>query len=72
MSQPRFRKVHREIATLARRLGVQNVRLEARGKHIRLVGQRGDVEVSQIFSSSPSDWRTIRNIEALLKRSIGR
>jgi hypothetical protein len=70
VSQPRFRKAHRELADFAQRIGVQGVRLEAGGKHMRLTGMCGEIRIVQIFASTPSGRRARRNMEALLKMSI--
>jgi len=62
------RKWLREIGALAAEFELDLV--HTKGGHIKLLNKRGGL--AAVVSSSPSDWREIKNLRSDIKKSIHR
>jgi hypothetical protein len=67
-----MKKYIRDLVALARELGVEDAKVEQRGRHPHLVGTTpAGSTLRLILSASPSDgWRGRRNAEADLRRAV--
>lgn len=65
-------KFHREVVDwLEDEYGVSGARLEEGGKHPRLKFEFQGRSYSSVVPSTPSDWRTTRNMQTQLKQQLG-
>ena len=61
-----MKKYHRELIRVCREAGLHPCRIERRKKHLRIVCYEGIL----VCSSTPSDWRSMRNLKTQAKRLI--
>jgi hypothetical protein len=67
------RDVRRLLAAIADESGGKLVKVDFTGRaHLRATFVRGRVTAIMTFGSTPSDWRTFRNIAADTRRALRR
>lgn len=63
-------KFHRECLGDAANLGIENLQILDRGRHVMMVGQFRSKPITYILARSPSDWRIRKKIRADLRRRV--
>ena len=64
-------RLSRTICSIAEHVGVQSPRIEQKGrKHPRLIGEIGGREFQYVVPGSPSDRRSLKNLQADLRRIV--
>ena len=63
-------KFHRDVLADAGSLGIDNLQIIERGKHVMMVGQYRAKPVTYFLARSPSDHRVRKKIRADLRRRV--
>jgi len=66
----RLRDLRRALLEVAAPHGAKVEIRRTNGGHLRSTFKAGGIEVAVVTSSTPSDWRTSRNNEALVRRKL--
>ena len=63
-------KFHRDVCQDASSLGIEQLQIVDRGRHVLLTGQYRGKPVTHFLSRTPSDGRVRKNIRAHLRRCV--
>lgn len=63
-------KFHREICSDAAGLGIDDLQIIERGRHVLLAGKFRGKPITHFLSRSPSDARVRKNVRAHLRRRV--